>query len=52
MKGYRLRHHACITCYRFGALCSNAGSQGLEGTRLDRPGSEANSALGSAPNER
>ncbi len=52
MKGYRLRHHACITCYRFGALCSNAGSQGLESTRLARSGSEANPALGAAPNER
>jgi hypothetical protein len=24
MKPYRLRHQACSTCYRFGALCSNA----------------------------
>ncbi len=52
MKGYSLRHHACITCYRFGALCSNASSQGLEGSRLARSGSEANPALGAAPNER
>lgn len=51
-KGYRLRHHACITCYQFGALCSNAGSQGLENSRLARSGSGANPALGSTPNER
>ena len=51
-KGYRLRHQACITCYRFGALCSNVGSQGLENTRLVRSGSEANPALGATPNER
>ena len=50
LKGYRLRHQACITCYRFGALCSNASGQGLEGTRLNsRSGSEANPALGSTP---
>ncbi|MEO6871515.1 MAG: radical SAM protein [Chthoniobacterales bacterium] len=48
MKGYRLRHQACMTCYRFGALCSNAGSQGLENNRLARSGSEANPARGTA----
>jgi AdoMet-dependent heme synthase len=34
LKGYRLRHQACSTCYTFGALCSNATSQSIEGTRL------------------
>jgi MoaA/NifB/PqqE/SkfB family radical SAM enzyme len=34
LKGYRLRHQACTTCYTFGALCSNATSQNIEGTRL------------------
>ena len=34
MKPYQLRHQACSTCYRFGALCSNA--TGVESTtRLD-----------------
>lgn len=28
--GYHLRHRACSTCYRFGALCSNVGAQGVE----------------------
>jgi hypothetical protein len=23
---YALRHHACYTCYQYGALCANAGS--------------------------
>ncbi len=46
MQGYRLRHHACITCYQFGALCSNASSGSVERTRLTRSGSEANPALG------
>ncbi len=50
-KGYRLRHQACITCYRFGALCSNASSGSLEGNRLTRSGSEANPALGPTPTE-
>lgn len=36
-KGYTLRHQACSTCYRFGALCSNASGQAVEGTRLARP---------------
>ncbi len=52
MQGYRLRHHACVTCYQFGALCSNASSGSLEGSRLARAGSDANPALGAAPNER
>lgn len=26
MKPYSLRHHACYTCYQYGALCSNASS--------------------------
>ncbi len=30
LKGYRLRHQACSTCYRFGALCSNVGSRPVE----------------------
>ena len=34
LRGYRLRHQACSTCYTFGALCSNATSQSIEGTRL------------------
>ncbi len=51
-KGYRLRHQACITCYRFGALCSNASSAGnLESNRLLRSGSEANPALGMTPTQ-
>jgi AdoMet-dependent heme synthase len=25
-KSFELRHHACLTCYRYGALCSNASS--------------------------
>ncbi len=49
LKGYTLRHQACITCYRFGALCSNASGQGLEGSRLARSGSENNPALGATP---
>jgi len=36
MKGYTLRHQACSTCYTFGALCSNATSQGMENARLTR----------------
>jgi MoaA/NifB/PqqE/SkfB family radical SAM enzyme len=51
LKGYRLRHQACITCYRFGALCSNAASGSLEGNRLMRAGSEANPALGATPTQ-
>jgi len=34
LKGYVLRHQACSTCYRFGALCSNATSQTVESARL------------------
>jgi len=50
LNGYHLRHQACITCYRFGALCSNATSQSVETARLSgRVGSEANPALGSTP---
>ena len=30
MRGYTLRHQACSTCYRFGALCSNSTSQVME----------------------
>lgn len=26
MKPYALRHHACYTCYQYGALCSNAAA--------------------------
>jgi len=36
MKGYTLRHQACSTCYRFGALCSNATGAAVEGVRLTR----------------
>ncbi len=36
MKGYTLRHQACSTCYTFGALCSNATSQGMENARFQR----------------
>jgi sulfatase maturation enzyme AslB (radical SAM superfamily) len=32
-KGYKLRHQACSTCYTFGALCSNASGQALEGIK-------------------
>ncbi|MEA3187031.1 MAG: hypothetical protein QOD99_861 [Chthoniobacter sp.] len=32
MRGYTLRHHACSTCYQFGALCSNAASHAMENT--------------------
>jgi AdoMet-dependent heme synthase len=52
MNGYRLRHQACITCYRFGALCSNAGSHGLENSRIARSAAEANPAVGATPNGR
>jgi len=31
MQPFRLRHQACSTCYRYGALCSNA--TGVESTR-------------------
>lgn len=34
LEGYTLRHQACSTCYTFGALCSNATSQGVENARL------------------
>lgn len=27
MKSYALRHHACYTCYQYGALCANPSSQ-------------------------
>jgi sulfatase maturation enzyme AslB (radical SAM superfamily) len=30
LKGYHLRHQACSTCYQYGALCSNTGSQPVE----------------------
>ncbi len=40
LRGYHLRHQACITCYRYGALCSNAGAQSLEHNRLARMGSD------------
>lgn len=36
MHGYTLRHQACTTCYWFGAICSNATGQGMEGIRLQR----------------
>jgi AdoMet-dependent heme synthase len=26
LAGYPLRHHACFTCYQYGALCANASS--------------------------
>jgi MoaA/NifB/PqqE/SkfB family radical SAM enzyme len=32
MVGYRIGHQACSTCYRYGALCSNASMQSLEKT--------------------
>lgn len=51
LNGYRLRHHACITCYQFGALCSNASASPLENTRLTRSDSGANPALGKTPIE-
>jgi MoaA/NifB/PqqE/SkfB family radical SAM enzyme len=44
LKGYTLRHQACITCYKFGALCSNATGQGVEGIRLNRQDANASSA--------
>jgi hypothetical protein len=25
LRPYSLRHHACYTCYQYGALCSNVG---------------------------
>jgi len=28
---YALRHHACYTCWQYGALCSNASSQRRDG---------------------
>ncbi len=30
LTGFRLDHQACSTCYKFGALCSNVGSQAVE----------------------
>jgi hypothetical protein len=27
---YELRHHACYTCYQYGALCANASSGGRD----------------------
>ncbi len=52
LKGYRLRHQACTTCYKFGALCSNATSQSMEGKRLSaHSSSQNNPATGSSPNE-
>jgi molybdenum cofactor biosynthesis enzyme MoaA len=37
-KSFELRHQACLTCYRYGALCSNASSVGvnLETMKLSR----------------
>jgi MoaA/NifB/PqqE/SkfB family radical SAM enzyme len=37
---FRLSHQACMTCYRYGALCSNASSAApsFEKTRLSHPG--------------
>ncbi len=35
MQSYKLRHHACSTCYTFGALCSNATSIGKETAPTD-----------------
>jgi len=40
LRGYHLGHQACITCYRYGALCSNAGAQSLERNRLARMDSD------------
>ena len=39
-KSFELRYQACLTCYRYGALCSNASSVGvnLETMRLSRSG--------------
>ncbi len=31
-RAYELRHNACFTCYQFGAICSNAGSNSQEGS--------------------
>lgn len=36
LRGYRLQHQACVTCYKFGALCSNASGQSIENARLGR----------------
>lgn len=30
MSGFPLRHHACFTCYQYGALCSNVSSKPVE----------------------
>jgi hypothetical protein len=39
-KSFELRHQACLTFYRYGALCSNASSVGgnLETMKLSRSG--------------
>jgi AdoMet-dependent heme synthase len=37
LKGYRLAHQACSTCYRFGALCANASSQVVESAKTHTP---------------
>jgi AdoMet-dependent heme synthase len=38
-RAFELRHQACMTCYQYGALCSNASSAAtsFEKTRLSRP---------------
>ncbi|HET9373994.1 MAG TPA: radical SAM protein [Chthoniobacterales bacterium] len=38
-QAFELRHQACMTCYQYGALCSNASSAAtsFEKTRLSRP---------------
>jgi AdoMet-dependent heme synthase len=41
-KSFELRYQACLTCYRYGALCSNASSvaANLETMRLSRSGAK------------
>jgi MoaA/NifB/PqqE/SkfB family radical SAM enzyme len=38
-KEFELRHQACLTCYQYGALCSNASSAAVTFERASVPGS-------------
>jgi molybdenum cofactor biosynthesis enzyme MoaA len=35
---YELRYHACLTCYQYGALCSNASTAAVNLERMRLPG--------------
>jgi AdoMet-dependent heme synthase len=49
---FRLSHQACMTCYRYGALCSNASSAApsFEKMRLSRRNQEQSYSESSNPN--